>query len=291
MWHRRRVAAPGGKLDGRLEGKTVLVTGATGGIGGELARGLAASGARLILACRDGERGEQLARGLAGRGAAPLVRVVELASLSSVRELARWAQGELGRLDVVVHNAAVWSRQRKRTADGFELSFGVNHLAPFALTAELAPLLQQSRGRVVTVASGMHARGKLAWDDLMQAQGGFNGTKAYQQSKLANVMFAAALARRSPALVSLALHPGVVRTQLTREYPELWKVAPPGQTTAKQAAANILRLASDGALAQRSGRYWNGDREQAPAKQALVVADQDRLWKVSEGLIAAALQR
>jgi retinol dehydrogenase 14 len=120
----------------------------------------------------------------------------------------------------------------------------------------------------------------------MQAQGGFNGNRAYQQSKLANVMFALALARRmGPALTSNALHPGVVRTALTREYPELWKVPPPGQTTARAAAAAISRLAADPQLARTTGRYFNVDREQAPAKAALSIADQDRLWSVSEELV------
>lgn len=273
-----------------LTGKTALLTGATGGIGVELARGLVTAGARVVLACRDGERGQALARELCGArrdDGAALVRQVDLARLADVRELARWARAELPRLDVLVHNAAVWPRQRRHTAEGFELAFGVNHLAPFCLTAALLPLLRQSRARVVTVSSGMHGRGKLAWDDLMQAQGGFNDNRAYQQSKLANVMFALALARRSgAALTSNTLHPGVVRTALTREYPELWKAPPPGQTTAPAAAAAVLRLAADPQLARISGRYFNGDREQTPARAALATADQDRLWALSEQLTA-----
>jgi NAD(P)-dependent dehydrogenase (short-subunit alcohol dehydrogenase family) len=273
-----------------LDGKTALVTGATGGLGVELARGLAAAGARVVLACRDLARGEALAQSLSSSRGGALVRPVDLAQLSSVRELAAWARAELPRLDVLIHHAAVWSRQRRLTAEGFELPFGVNHLAPFALTAALLPLLRQSRARVITVASGMHGRGKLAWDDLMQTQGGFNGTRAYQQSKLANVMFALTLARRAgAALTSNALHPGVVRTNLTREYPELWKVPPPGQTTARVAAGAILRLAAEPQLARTTGRYFNGEREQQPARAALSVADQDRLWSVSEELTAPYL--
>jgi retinol dehydrogenase 14 len=279
----------------QLSGKTALLTGATGGIGLEVARGLLAAGARVVLPCRDEARGQALVRELdasARPGDRIVVRPADLASLASVRELARWAQGELPRLDLLIHNAAVWPRQRRLSADGHELAFAVNHLAPFALTAQLLPLLRQCRARVVTVASGMHGRGKLAWDDLMQAQGGFNGNRAYQQSKLANVMFALTLARRnSTALVSNALHPGVVRTALTREYPELWKEAPPGQTTPKLAAAAILRLAAEPALARVTGRYFNVEREQAPARAALSTIDQDRLWSVSEALVAAARPR
>lgn len=277
-----------------LAGKTALVTGATGGIGLEVAGGLVAAGARVVLPCRDEAKGQALARALGAgeRADRVVVRACDLASLASVRELGRWAQGELPRLELLVHNAAVWPRQRRLSADGHELAFAVNHLAPFALTAQLLPLLRQSRARVVTVSSGMHGRGKLAWDDLMQKAGGFNGNRAYQQSKLANVMFALTLARRnSSALVSNTLHPGVVRTALTREYPELWKVPPPGQATAKQAASAILRLATEPAMGKVTGRYFNVDREQAPARAALSVVDQDRLWLVSEQLVAETRSR
>ncbi len=280
---------------GSLAGKTALVTGATGGIGLEVARGLVAAGARVVLPCRDEAKGQALLRelGVGDRAADRIVvRAADLASLASVRELGRWAHGELPRLELLVHNAAVWPRQRRLSADGHELAFAVNHLAPFSLTAQLLPLLRQSRARVITVSSGMHGRGKLDWDDLMQRAGGFNGNRAYQQSKLANVMFALALARRtSGALVSNTLHPGVVRTALTREYPELWKVPPPGQATAQQAAAAILRLAVEPSLGKVTGRYFNVDREQAPARAALSVVDQDRLWSVSEQLIAEARAR
>jgi NAD(P)-dependent dehydrogenase (short-subunit alcohol dehydrogenase family) len=270
-----------------LDGKIALLTGATGGIGSELARSLAAAGARVVLACRDAGRGGALAAALSSSRGGVELRECDLASLASVRALAAWARAELPRLDVLIHNAAVWPRQRRLTADGFELAFGVNHLAPFALTAGLLPLLRQSKARVITVSSGMHGHGKLAWDDLMQTQGGFNGNRAYQQSKLANVMFALALARRSgTALTSNTLHPGVVRTALTREYPELWKTPPPNQSTARAAAAAILRLAADPQLARTTGRYFNVDREQPPASSALSTADQDRLWTVSEQLVA-----
>ncbi len=274
-----------------LAGKHALLTGGTGGIGKELARGLVSRGARVVLACRDVARGEAVAQelggGALGRSSDSIVvRVVDLAELASVRELARWAAAELPRLDLLIHGAAVWPRQRRLSADGHELTFAVNHLAPFALTTALLPLLHRSRARVVTVSSGLHARGKLAWDDLMQSKGGFNGNRAYQQSKLANVMFALALARKSAGqLTSNALHPGVVRTALTREYPELWKTAPPQQTTAAVAAAAVLRLATDPSMARVSGRYFNGEHEQEPARAALSVADQDRLWKLSEQLV------
>lgn len=265
----------------------VLVTGATGGIGSELVRGLVAAGARVVVGCRDAARGEALVRALGGRAAQQVrVQPLDLAALASVRALVRWAEQELPALDVLVNNAGVWSRQRRATADGLELTFGVNHVAHHALAVGLVPLLRRSRSpRVVTVASGLHVRGKLAWDDLMQASGGFNGVRAYEQSKLANVMFALALARRT-GLPSNAVHPGLVRTNLTREYPEMFRDTPAkALMTAAAAARSVLRLALDDTRA--SGRYFDRERPAAPSKAAQSVADQDRLWRVTEELIAA----
>lgn len=265
-----------------LVDKIVLVTGGTGAIGGELVRALAAAGARVVVACREPARAAALEVLAPGRVQA---RPLDLAALRTVRELAAWAAGELPRLDALVHGAGVWSRQRRASAEGFELTFAVNHLGPFALTAALTPLLERSRARVVTVASGLHVRGKLTWDDLMQERGGFNGVRAYEQSKLANVMFALALARRQRALTSLALHPGVVRSALTREYPELWKQPPPGVTTAAEAARAIYKLVADPSLARASGRYFDREAPRAPARAATEVAAQDRLWELSARLI------
>jgi len=261
----------------------VLVTGATGGIGRELVRGLVAAGADVVIGCRDEARA-------VGFGPRVVVRPLDLASLASVRELARWVDAELPRLDVLVNNAGVWSRPRRTTAEGLELTFGVNHVAHHALTLGVLPALRRSAAaRVVTVASGIHVRGKLAWADLMQTERGFNGVRAYEQSKLANVMFALALARRlGPAATSNAVHPGLVRTGLMREYPDLVRqLAPRSVVPAATAARAILRLAVDPAFARVTGRYFDREREQAPSENALRVADQDRLWQVTETLIGS----
>jgi len=270
----------------------VLITGATGGIGLEIARGLVAAGAHVVIGCRDLARGAGVAAALASRaGGQVRVQALDLASLASVRALARWADGELPRLDVVINNAAVWSRQRRATADGLELAFGVNHVAHHALTVGVLPVLRRSpAARVITVSSGLHVRARMAWDDLMQARGGFNGVRAYEQSKLANLMFALALARRAGrGLTSNAVHPGLVRTQLTREYPEMFRqIHPRAIVSAAVAARATLRLALEPALATVSGRYFDREREEPPGKAAQSVADQDRLWQLTEELIAAA---
>lgn len=266
-----------------------LVTGATGGIGGAIVRGLVGAGAQVVIGCRDVARGEAAVAAMPpGAAARVIVRPLDLASLASVRALARWIDGELPRLDVLINNAGVWPRQRRATADGFELAFGVNHLAHHALTVGVLPALGRARGaRVVTVSSGLHARGKLAWDDLMQAAGGFNGTRAYEQSKLANVMFALALARRAPAIASNAVHPGIVRTGLTREYPELLRDLPPRAiVTPAVAARAVLRLAIDPALAGVTGQYFDRDRAQPPGRAAQDRAAQDRLWQETDALLA-----
>jgi NAD(P)-dependent dehydrogenase (short-subunit alcohol dehydrogenase family) len=273
----------------QLAGKTVLLTGGTGAIGAEVARLVASAGAEVILWCRTPERGRAVLGepALAGRHE---VGQVDLASLREVAQAARDLRQRRARLDAVLACAGIWSRQRRASADGYELTFAVNHLATFALVTELLPLLRQSRARVVTVSSGLHVRGRMAWDDLMQAQGGFNGVRAYEQSKLANVMFALALARRSGAAPSsVAMHPGVVRSALTREYPELWRQPPPGQVAARAAAAAICRVAFAPEHAKVSGRYFDGDRPRAAGRAALEVAAQDRLWRESEELVVRAL--
>jgi retinol dehydrogenase-12/retinol dehydrogenase-13 len=276
---------------GLLDGKLAVVTGGTGGIGVAMVRGLLAAGARVVLACRDEARGATLAAGLAAREPGRIVvRALDLASLASIRSFVGWAGRDLKRVDLLINNAGVWSRQRRTTADGFELTFGVNHLGHHALTVGLLPQLRRAApARVITVASGLHARGALAWDDLMQTAGGFNGNKAYEQSKLANVMFAAALARRTSAdgVTSNALHPGVVKTGLAHEYPELLRTTPEKLwVSPHEGARTTLFLATSPDVARITGRYFDQRREAAPSKAARVVADQERLWQVSEALIA-----
>lgn len=276
---------------GSLDGTHALLTGATGAIGAATLRGLVDAGARVVIGVRDPARGAALAA-TQRDPARVVVRPLDLASLASVRALARWAEAELPRLDLLINNAGVWSRQRRATADGFELTFGVNHLGHMALTVGLLPALRRARAaRVLTVASGLHGRGRLAWDDLMQARGGFNGVRAYEQSKLANVMFAAALARRAgPTIASCALHPGVVRSGLLREYPDLVRQTPADLwVSPADGARTTLWLATAPRVA--SGRYHDRQREAPVGRAARVVEDQERLWRVSEALLAGVADR
>ncbi|MET9707351.1 oxidoreductase [Streptomyces griseus] len=208
-----------------LSGSTAVVTGANSGIGAVTALVLARSGARTVLACRDPERGRRAVDAV--RRAAPgsdarLVRL-DLADLSSVAEAAEAIAKEVdGRLDLLVNNAGVMALPHLRTADGFEMQFGTNHLGHFALTHRLLPVLGVlGPARVVTLSSLGHRIGRIDLD----AERAYSKWRAYGQSKLANLLFTNELDRRARAagrnLVALAAHPGLAATELGQAGPRL----------------------------------------------------------------------
>jgi NAD(P)-dependent dehydrogenase (short-subunit alcohol dehydrogenase family) len=198
-------------------GRTVLVTGATSGLGRETAKELAARGARVVLAVRDTAKGQRVAAGLAGTTE---VRRLDLADLSSVRSFAEsWAQQDdaARRVDVVVANAGIMMVPFARTADGFESQVGTNHLGHHALVCQLLPHLAED-GRVVVLSSLVHKTGKVDLSDLSWERRAYSASGAYAQSKLANLLFALELQRRLHATGSLqrvlAAHPGWAATNL-----------------------------------------------------------------------------
>jgi len=209
-----------------LDGKRMLITGANSGIGYHAALVFAQKGAHVILACRDLRRAEAALSRLKANapGARAELRLLDLASLESIREFARRELAEQRPLHTLINNAGVMAPPRRlETADGFELQFGTNVLGHFALTGLLMPLLERAavseRPRVVTVASIAHKRGRLNFDDL-QSTRRYSPMQSYQQSKLANLMFALELDRRlrasNSAVMSVAVHPGVANTNLFR---------------------------------------------------------------------------
>jgi NAD(P)-dependent dehydrogenase (short-subunit alcohol dehydrogenase family) len=194
-----------------LTGKTAIVTGASSGIGRTAAAALANAGARVVLAVRDQGRGEAAAATMPG---ATEVRLLDLADLESVRAFADGWQGEI---DLLINNAGVMAPPLTRTADGFELQFGTNHLGHFALTNRLLPNVT---GRVVTLSSGMHQIGAIDFADLNWERRRYRPWRAYGQSKLANLLFTSELQRRltqagSPVKATAA-HPGYAATNLQR---------------------------------------------------------------------------
>jgi NAD(P)-dependent dehydrogenase (short-subunit alcohol dehydrogenase family) len=198
-------------------GRTALVTGANSGLGFHTTVELARKGARVLMACRNPAKAETalgLVRKEVPGGAVELVSL-DLASLDSVEQAADDVAGRLPHLDLLVNNAGIMAVPFGRTADGFELQFGTNHLGHFALTGRLLPLLLAAGApRVITVSSGAHAIGRLQFDDLA-ADGGYQRWRGYGASKLANLLFASELNRRAGGrILSAAAHPGYAATHL-----------------------------------------------------------------------------
>ena len=274
----------------------VLVTGATDGIGRATAAELARRGFAVLVHGRDAARAGAVADAIRADGGVARPVVADLARLADVARLAAELHAAEPRLDVLVNNAGVAFRggARHRTTDGFELTFGVNHLAHFLLTLELLPLLEatgRARGeagedpapaRVATVASELHARGRIDFDDL-EGERRYTGGGAYAQSKLANVLFARALARRADprVLVSHALHPGVVKTKLLRD-----GFGSTGGASVERGAATSVAVAMGAEGGRTTGGYWSHEQPAQPAAQALDDAAGERLWAASEALVA-----
>jgi NAD(P)-dependent dehydrogenase (short-subunit alcohol dehydrogenase family) len=276
-----------------------LVTGATDGIGRATALALAARGVTVLVHGRDAERGRAVVDALRPRGDVPDWAaepfVADLARLADVRALADRVAERAPRLDVLVNNAGVALRgpERHASADGFELTMAVNHLAHFVLAERLRPLLERrdagaGPGRVVTVASELHARGRLDWDDPFgrRAERYPGGTAAYAASKLANVLFARALARRADprVLVSHALHPGVIKTKLLRE-----GFGSRGGASVEEGAETSVHVALSDEAGRTTGRYWADARAEEPAPPARDDAAGERLWAASEAASEAAV--
>jgi NAD(P)-dependent dehydrogenase (short-subunit alcohol dehydrogenase family) len=192
-----------------MTGRNVIVTGANSGIGRAAARALAGAGAHVVLAVRALDRGEDAAATMPGDTE---VRRLDLASLASVREFAASWEGDI---DLLINNAGVMVPPLTRTADGFELQFGTNHLGHFALTNLL---LEHVTGRVVTVSSTGHRMGRIDFDDLNWERKAYKPWRAYGQSKLANLLFTSELQRRLRAagsgVLAMAAHPGYAATNL-----------------------------------------------------------------------------
>jgi NAD(P)-dependent dehydrogenase (short-subunit alcohol dehydrogenase family) len=280
-------------------GRTFVVTGANSGLGLETVRALGGLGANVIMTARDQGKGEQALKELLAEqpDARIELRTLDLADLDSVREFA----GTIGELDVLINNAGVMMPPHGRTRQGYELQFGVNHLGHFALTGLLLPRLAQSAdGRVVTVSSGLHKRGRIHFDDL-HGEHDYGRTKYYAQSKLANVVFALELFRRLRAaglpVRSALAHPGYSATNLQSSGP-----TGVGKLLMKAGNRMFAQDADMGALPQiyaatgadvESGQFYGpdgrGESKGFPTVVEPLEAARDRelakrLWGISEEL-------
>lgn len=275
-----------------LSGRTVLVTGASSGIGLATARRLAALGAHVVMVSRTRKRGEK-ARDRAVRavpGASLDLLVADLSTTGAVAGAAAEFKSRCPRLDVLVNNAAVLTSRRRVTPEGFEMQFFVNHLSYFLLTGHLIDrLVASAPSRVVNVASTAHSRGVIDFDDL-QLEHHYQGYRAYANSKLMNVVFTYELARRleGTGVTANCLHPGIIHTNLLRNFSSVINV---GfhilQRFFKQpddGAELPVYLASSPDVAGVTGKYFRHGAEMGTSAVSNDRDIQRRLWEESERL-------
>jgi len=280
-----------------MTGKTVLVTGASGGIGRATALGLADLGAHVAITGRDRARVLDAARQIgSASGVSADVFVADLSSQSEVRRLAAEVLERLPRLDVLVNNVGGYWNTRHATVDGLEHTFALNHVAPFLLTNLLLEhLMSGDAARVVTVSSNAQALGRIDFDDL-QGNEDYSGARAYNQSKLGNVLFTYELARRlrGTSVTANALHPGVVNTSFGGEDPSrvqrvLVPVLRPLMRSPTQGAATSIHLASAPTLVEMTGLFFARSKPKRSSPRSYDTAVAARLWQVSAKLTGLPL--
>jgi NAD(P)-dependent dehydrogenase (short-subunit alcohol dehydrogenase family) len=277
--------------NGGMEGKVVLITGGTSGIGKAAATALAEMGAEVVVTGRDEERGEAaVAEIRRGSGSEKVsLMLADLAVQAEVRKLAEDFRERHDRLDVLVNNAGLIQSRRTETRDGIELTLAVNHLAPFLLTNLLLDLLTKSTpSRVITVSSEARRGAEIDFDDL-QSKRRYSAFPVYGMTKLANILFTYELAERlqGTGVVANCLHPGGVNTNFgdNNRSPGilLFRAFKPFMRTPEQGADTIIYLASSPEAGEMNGKYLTDREEVSPAEPRDEVA-QTRLWRASEEL-------
>lgn len=271
---------------GRMDGRRVLVTGATRGIGLETAVRLAGLGADVLVHGRDEARGAAAlaaVRAASSAGAMSALYTADLSTITGVRSLAAAVLEDCSRLDVLIANAGVYAPERLETADGLELTFAVNAVTPVLLAAELLPALRAAApSRIVVLSSASHWTGELRWDDLqLAAPGAYDGLHAYDRSKLAVLMLTLALARRleGSEVTAVCLDPGdVATTMLAAGWPDI-----PGISVEDGAVTSVYLASAPEALGL-SGVYFEDGAAVTPLAAALDIPAQERLWAAVEAL-------
>ncbi len=277
-----------------MAGKTVLITGGTGGIGKATALALASMGAEVIITGRNAARAQAAAleiRSATGHGVD--VFLVDHSSQAGVRALAHDVLEQVPRIDVLVNNVGGYWNSRHLTVDGVERTFAINHLAPFLLTNLLLARLNQSpHARVVTVASHAHAQGRIDFDDL-EGERAYSGARAYNQSKLANVLFTYELARRlhdRGTVTANVVHPGVVSTSFGAEDPSrtqqlLVPILRPFMKDTRRGAQTSVYVASAPQLHAVTGQYFANCQPRSSSARSRDPDTAARLWHISEELL------
>lgn len=270
--------------------RKVVVTGANSGIGKAMALQLAEQGHRVSLVCRSESKGQAAREEIAARAASPDHVRLFLADLAKREDIARVAdelRAHHGAIDTLCNNAGVHLNSRYE-AEGLEMMFMVNHLAPYLLTHALLPALRESEApRVVTTSSMGHRGAIVRWNDL-QCEGWFQSTIQYCNTKLYNVWFTTELQRRCPELVASCFHPGAVATQFAQDDPGLlnvlMKIGKPLLRSSAKAARTGVLLAVDERAADARGRYFANEKPRKPSSKARDRDAAARLWAESERL-------
>ncbi len=269
----------------------VLLTGATRGIGQAAAIALARDGAEVALVGRDPERVKAVAREAreAGTGAPVHEHVADLSLMADVRALAEEVRDSYGHIDVLANNAGAVFSSRQETSEGFEMTFALNHLAPFLLTNLLLDRLKG--GRVVTTASDAHKGGRLDLEDL-QSEKSYSAMRVYGTSKLCNVLFTRELAKRDPELHANCFHPGVVRTGFGKNSNGILRVmvtaAGPFLRSPDRGARSLVWLALSEQAAGLDGEYIVDEKVSTPSGQARDDILAEGLWEKSAQLVGLA---
>jgi NAD(P)-dependent dehydrogenase (short-subunit alcohol dehydrogenase family) len=276
----------------RMDGKTVLVTGASSGIGKATAARLANLGARVVMVSRTQPRGakarDEILR--AAPGASVDMIVADLSTTAAIRKLADAFGKKHARLDVLINNAALLTSRRKLTPEGHEMQFFVNHVAYFMLTGLLLDVLRASApARVVSVASTAHSRGVIDFDDLQLSEA-YRGWQAYANTKLMNIVFTYELARRleGSGVTANCLHPGVIHTNLLRNFSSViqtvWHATGRFFKQPEDGAETPVYLASSPEVATVTGKYFKYCKPVGTSAQSNDREVQRRLWSESERL-------
>jgi NAD(P)-dependent dehydrogenase (short-subunit alcohol dehydrogenase family) len=277
-----------------MSGKTCVVTGASSGIGAEIARGLAAMGARVVMVCRDRARGEAARAAIASEtGSQVDLLIADLLSQHEVRRVAGQILDVCPRLDVLVNNAGAVFGRRVLTEDGIEATFALNHLAYFLLTTLLLDRLRVTPGaRVVNVASAAHRMGRIDFDNL-RGEGRYGAQRMYARSKLANILFTRELARRlrGTGILVNCFHPGVVATRFgdsgSSFFRRLVKLGRPFMRGPRKGAETGIWLATSPDVTT-SGGYYFDRRETYSSDDARNAELAKTLWLESQALVAGS---
>lgn len=276
-----------------IEGKTVVITGATSGIGLEAARQLAGKGARIVLVARNAEKAAATRDAILALGSATSCDIVmgDLSLMADVRTVAAELLERYPRIDVLINNAGLYLADRVETSEGFETTFAVNHMAPFLLTRLLWDrLVETGSARVINVTSGAHFAGRLRWDDLQGAKR-YSPIGAYSAAKLANVMFTYELVRqtgRSGVTVN-CLHPGMVATNFAQDRGGLLgilaAVFAAFLLSPAKGAATTVHLAVSPDVADMTASYFYRERRRRSSKASRSIEDARRLWNVTSEMV------